>query len=178
MMLARWPILCPISCALTLLTWVLAPILALPIFVTKDADGREWLIKPLRWFQSFDHPLDEWRVDKYWKACTWLKWDWSKATHRYLARYFWLCRNPAYGFAQFLFGIEPKGLKTVYAYGKWDSDSSNYELTLFDNCFHLTAQWFFYKKRYLRINIGWKEHTPFKKWMLATHINPFRVWSN
>lgn len=162
-----------ISWSLSLLTYFLAPLLAMCI---TTIDGREWLVKPLRWFQSFDHPVDEWYRDKYWRACNWLEWDFTKAIHRYLGRYFWLCRNPAYGFAQFLFGITPTGARTVRGYGKWDSGSNNYELTTFDNCFHFTAQWFFYKNHFLRVNIGWKEHTPFTRWMLATHISPFRTW--
>lgn len=157
-----------------LLTWLLAPLLAL--CYTTDAQGREWLIAPLRWFQTHDNPVDEWRIGSYYKNCNWVNWDFTKPFHRYLARYFWLCRNPAYGFAQWL-GIIPVGtFKTVYKIGNWDTAFTNYEFILWDNGFHYRAQLYFYKNHYLRLNLGWKGHSGFAKYMLAGHISPFRTW--
>ena len=156
-----------------LLTWILAPLLAL-CYTT--IEGREWLILPLRWFQTHDNPLDEWRVGGYYKHCTWLDWDFTKPFHRYLARYFWLCRNPAYGFAQ-LVGITPKGdMRTIWDKGAWDSATTNYHLTTWDNCFHYRAQLYIHKNHYIRINVGYKPHAGFSKYMIAGHFNPFRTW--
>lgn len=92
MMAVRWLVSFPLSWAITLVTWVLAPILALPIFSTQ-IDGRQWLVKPVRYFQTHDAPVDEWIYGNYWKSCNWLTWDFSKAFHRYLARYFWILRK-------------------------------------------------------------------------------------
>jgi hypothetical protein len=170
----------------TFLTWFLSPVLALPIFVT-DIDGREWLVKPVRWFQSFDAPLDEWRYGTYWQSCSWLKWDFTKPTHKYLARLFWLCRNPAMGFAQDVLGWTPNPADAILWKwsGIWDSDSSNYSFKLFENKdanifmkygFTLKSQTFFTKVRYLRIYMGWKPHGSLNRLMLATFISPFRSW--
>lgn len=156
-----------------LLTWALAPLLAL-FYI--NINGREWLIKPLRWFQTFDNPLDEWRTGDYYKHCHWLNWDFAKAFHRYLARVFWLCRNPAYGFAQLL-GIVPKGeIHTVLDKGTWDGASTNYHLIVWDNGFQFRAQIYWYKNHFVRINIGYKGHAGFSKYMIAGHFNPFRTW--
>ena len=157
-----------------LLTWVLAPLLAM--CYTIDANGLEQLIKPLRWFQTHDNSLQEWRDGGYYRHCNWLKWDFTKPFHRYLARYFWLCRNPAYGFAQ-LVGIVPKGVaSTSFDVGTWDSATTNYHLIKWDNCFHYRAQLYFYKNHYLRLNLGWKSHDTFVKYMITGNINPFRTW--
>ena len=165
---------CQILAAFTvLLTWLLAPLLAL--FYTK-IDGREWLIKPLRWFQTFDNPLDEWRTGDYYKHCQWINWDFTKPFHRYLARVFWLCRNPAYGFAQWL-GIVPTGNEVLrFDVGTWDSASTNYHLITWDNCFHYRAQFYIYKNHFIRINLGYKPHSGFSKYMITGHFNPFRTW--
>ena len=158
------------------LTWFLAPLLAL-CYIT-DAQGREWLILPLRWFQTHDNPVDEWRVGNYYKNCNWVNWDFNKPFHRYLARYFWLCRNPAYGFAQ-LVGIVPIGqMTTCFDVGIWDSATTNYHLVKWDNCFHYRAQLYFYKNHYLRLNLGWKAHAGFSKFMITGNINPCRTWKN
>ena len=173
MIYLRWILSYPLAQATTFLTWLLAPLLALCV---TEIDGREWLIKPLRWFQTFDAPLDEWRCGTYYKNCNWLKWDFTKPTHRYLARVFWLYRNPAYGFAQYPLGINAGRLLSVTYHGKWDNGSNNREFTRWENAFNFRAQWFFYGKRYLRINIGWKAHHGFSRLMLATHISPFRTY--
>jgi hypothetical protein len=166
----RWLVSFPISISIKFLTWTLAPILALPIFITK-IDGREWLIPSVRYFQTHDAPVDEWYKFTYWKSCNWLVWDFSKATHRYLARYFWICRNPAYGFGYHIFGVTPTQTKVVKgSVGKWDTGVSNWEFTNWGSAFNLRVQWFFTTNFYVRINIGWKAHTGFNKVMLATFI--------
>jgi len=192
LMAIRYCIFWTLSWLLTLLTWFLAPALALPCFVTIKNE-REWLVKGLRWFQSFDNPLDEWWMAKpnnYCDngKCTWLNWDFTKPFHRYLGRMFWLYRNPAYGFAQFVFGwgLTLKcGYSIVAKQGLWDSGTNNYLLVIYEDkkacifnryAFQLKLQYFFRGKRYLRINAGWKAHAGFNKLMLATHISPFRTW--
>jgi len=160
-----WLICYPISVILTLVTWLLSPILALPIFVIV-IDDRDWLIKPLRWFQTFDAPLDEGHYGGYFTT-----------TSPYLYRMFWLVRNPAYGFGQFPMGVEPTHAPTVCgSITKWDTGVSNWEYTDWGNAFNFRAQWFFTAKWFIRINIGWKGHGGFTRLMLATHITP-RKWN-
>lgn len=60
MTILRWIPSDLLNLASVLLTWLLASILAL--CYTTDDNGREWLIRPLRWFQTHDNPVDEWRV--------------------------------------------------------------------------------------------------------------------
>ena len=78
-----WFLLAPLSISLTLLAFLLAPIL--PLF----ADKYGWLPVWLWWFQTPDNSLDG---DHGWKAEHCLGWP------RYLKRVAWLIRNPAYGF--------------------------------------------------------------------------------
>jgi hypothetical protein len=168
----RWGVCFPVSWFFTFLTWFFSPVLALPQFVTIDKNNREQLVKWLHWFQTFDAPLDEWRVGTYWQSCNWLKWDWTKPTHRYLARLFWLCRNPAYGFGQFPLGLDPVGTPVVTTKeGTWDSGSDNKELTTWDNGFTYRGQKFFYKNIMFRVYIGWKHHGGYDRYMLATHFS-------
>ena len=162
----RWLLCYPFSVALTLATWLLSPILALPIFVTV-IDGREWLIKPLRWFQTFDAPLDEFTYGGY-----------GTASSKYTNRIKWLCRNPAYGFAQYPMGVRPSNKPIVYgSMAKWDNrlGMNNWEYTTWGNAFNLRAQWFFTYSWFIRINIGWKAHSGFTRLMLATHITPRKL---
>jgi len=170
MMYLRWLVSFPLSWAITIVTWLIAPVLALPIFIT-TINNRDWLIAPVRWFQTHDAPVDEWYMDGYYKKCTWAKWDFTKAFHRYLARYFWICRNPAYGFNYHILGATPLHNKIVSgSFDRWDTGVSNWEYTKWGSAFNFRAQWFFTTNFYVRINIGWKAHTGFDKVMLASFI--------
>ena len=198
MMYIRWILSVPFSWAIVLITWILSPILALPSFSSRDlTTGREWLIKPLSWFSTFDNPLDEWWFGEYYKSCSWFglknKTDEDYLNNswiRYVSRLFWICRNPGSGFQQHLFGWTGSSTTTSevkYKVGQWDSSSTNYSLVVYTNpeasvfgknAFYYTAQYFFYKNHYLRINIGWKPHAGYDDLMLATFISPFRTWNN
>lgn len=194
LMIIRYCISAPISILLTLLTWVLSPILALPIFIVIE-NNRQWLMKPVRWFQTHDTAIDEYWLDNYFKSNSIFKNKTQKdfienKWYQYIGRMFWLCRNPAYGFAHYIFGWESNGKNTdtiIIKKGNWDSPESNIKLVLRDNpdsiiftrkSFQLQSQFYFYKKHYLRINMGWKSHTGFTKMMLATFISPFRSWKS
>lgn len=166
-MILRWLLYWPISWILVGITWIIAPILAMDRFVVIES-GREWLTTKwnLRMFQTLDHPLDHWNYGGY-----------GAIESKYRARVIWLRRNPAYGFNQTYLSIKPIGTKRVWSIGKWDSDTSNITLILFDNCFQLYGQFFYFMRLYLRTNIGWKD-TGFETRTLATHlpINPFLIW--
>lgn len=160
MMYLKWALFAPVSIFFTFLTWFLAPFLALPCFVVLDENGREWLIKPLRWFQTFDAPLDEWTHGGY-----------GVTSSKYKARLMWLLRNPAYGFAQYPLGVENMGMISINGAGVWGGGSSNWQFTRWVDAFNFRGQWFFYKTYFLRVNIGWKAHGGFSRLMLATHIS-------
>ena len=100
------------------LTYLLAPIFALSIFVvmrdeseaigyssTNPDKQREFLIKPLRWAQTHDAPLDEYYYEGYYKG----KWTERFKDNKYFMRMCWLWRNPAYGVAHKL-GYNQRGM--------------------------------------------------------------------
>ena len=82
-MIFLYPLLALVSFLFTLLTYVLAPLLAM----TADAGGN--LPVCLRWFQTFDATLDEGRNYGYTGSAWWV-------------RTRWLWRNPGYGLDLFL----------------------------------------------------------------------------
>src|SRR5690625_4055605 len=101
------------------LTIVLAPIIALPPFIVLREESettgypslypdkpREFLIKPLRWLQTHDAPLDEYYYEGYYKG----KWTERFKDNKYLMRICWLWRNAAYGVAHRL-GYDQRGMK-------------------------------------------------------------------
>lgn len=155
----RWAVCTPIAILTTVLTWLFCWALACPYICVKTVNDREYLRKYIYWFQTFDAPLDEYTKAGYGIASP------------YIGRILWLCRNPAYGFAQFPFGVEPKHAPIVNGSAtKWDTGVSNWEYTTWGNAFNYRAQWYFTSTKYLRINIGWKAHGGFTRLMLATHI--------
>ena len=54
-----WGLLALPLVSLVLTSYLLTPIIALPVFVRRDATGREHLVRWLYWFQTFDNSLDE-----------------------------------------------------------------------------------------------------------------------
>lgn len=93
-----YPFMVICSVAITLLTYALAPLLAL--FVRSDGN----LPKRLYWFQTFDATCFEGRQPQYGFTGS----DWWVATR-------WLWRNPAYGFDYWPLGIafDPKHWRMV-----------------------------------------------------------------
>jgi hypothetical protein len=82
-----YPFMALASVACTLLTWVLAPLLALLVL----PDGN--LPRLLYWFQTFDNPVTAGMAPPY-----------SWPHQAYVCSVLWLWRNPAYGFDMFLLG--------------------------------------------------------------------------
>lgn len=79
-----------VSLPLTLLAFIIAPIL--PFFASKDG----WLPKWLFWFQTPDNSLDG---DSGWKNEHWqFRYKLPNALGTYVGRVGWLWRNPAYAF--------------------------------------------------------------------------------
>lgn len=192
------------SICAVLLTWSLAPLLALTAFATEDKTTRQGNLPTwLRWFQTHDFPLDEvwrpstpaelWRIDGLFignfrtfvgktpadfHASAWL---------RYLARVFWLWRNPAYGFRAQVLGYPVRNMAIVHASthgAAWGSGSNSWVITIAErpsadlfsrSAFHVRGQLFYWRgaSRYVRINVGWKLVMPDIA-MVATHVHPIR----
>jgi len=117
------------------ITVLVSPIVSLPVFVVHVEESvltgfpslhpgkpREFLVKPLRWMQTHDAPLDEWRYEAYSEGSRWRE-------NKYMARVFWLCRNPAYGLAEML-GFDQYGIQEVRreVTAEWRTPNTGYEL--------------------------------------------------
>src|SRR5690625_1688833 len=98
-MLIKYVIKAVVVLAAKVLTIVLAPIIALPPFITRAEESettgypslypdkpREFLIKPLRWLQTQDAPLDEYYYGGYHKG----KWTERFKDNKWLMRVCWL----------------------------------------------------------------------------------------
>jgi len=114
----------PTLIVLTLIAYIINPIIALFIVKSEESETtgfpslypgmpREFLIKPLRIWQSEDAPVDEYY---------WANYEMDGALQRYLRKYYetsafvryiyrvmWLYRNPAYGFGNAL-GYDSTGM--------------------------------------------------------------------
>jgi hypothetical protein len=195
--IAIWAVFAPLTVALTIITWLISPLL--PMFTMTAADGHRWLVKPLRWFQTHDAPLDEmWKSGQYDAALPTGLAARARAGNRpaqYRCEAAWLRRNSAYGFAHYAFGFQavvhlagdfivPPTVLWHVQRGRWDSGRSNLELLVIERAdgavaWMLNAQWFYMTTRFVRIRFGWKlERTDADgRRMIAAHVNPVRPWS-
>lgn len=192
----KWILLFIPALVVELICYILNPIVA--VFTTREdrldrvkrppynnavvTITHDYLIKPLRWFQSHDNAVDEWwygyyNIDDWWeKARNWTQEDYDNSWWvRYYCRVKWLYRNNAYGFLYNLFSVpdeeltyrEEKGIKNLRG-GTWS------ELQVYKSGFQYELQKAITKDRYLSINIGWKAHKGFPKKMYANRIIGFR----
>lgn len=188
----------PVLTVLSLIAYVINPLLAL--FITKAEESettgfpslhrgmmREFLIKPLRIWQSEDAPVDEYYWADYeingWFQRTFREYYKSSAGVRYLYRVMWLYRNPAYGFGNAL-GYDSKGMYFTTERSSehlWHKGKTNSSWWVARNsygetgwCYHL--QWHFYKRRCLEIYIGYKLLADGRKKSVAIRFNPFKQY--
>ena len=171
---AVWSALTLPMIALVLTSYILAPLIALPVFV-RVIDGREYLVHWLYWFQTFDNPLDEGYHGNY-GLSEWVnrfRADYStSALNRYAFRVYWLWRNPVYGFARHPFGVSCTSVSYIYRRAEKDflavSDEAGW-FTPFQFRGHILGAYAY---------IGWKLTMGFKdgspKKMYCVQINPFR----
>lgn len=94
----KWILLFPVSFAMTVLGYVLAPFL--PAFASDDG----WLPDFLHWFQTYDNPLDGDYGFKTIHAP--FKGDNLSYFQKYVNRVVWLWRNPTYGFDKDIMGVQ------------------------------------------------------------------------
>lgn len=126
-MFLLYPIYAVLSLFLTLLTYVLSPILAL----LPNKEGK--LPKYLYYFQTYDDTLDR----GYWGNVK------------------WLCRNPGYGFDLYLFGFKynpAEWHKVYYKDGLYISVSSKWAFSVGNDRDHpLNKRWYLPS-----LKLGWK----------------------
>ena len=171
---AVWAVLALPMIALVLTSYILAPIIALPMFV-RVIDGREYLVRCLYWFQTFDNPLDEGYYGNY-GLSEWVnqfRADYaSSGLCKYMFRVYWLWRNSVYGFARHPFGVSCSGVSYVYYRAEKDflavsNDDSWF--TPFQFRGHILGAYAY---------IGWKLTAKYKddspRKMFCIQINPFR----
>lgn len=176
------------------LTYLLSPILALPPFVVMRDESaaigysspypdkqREFLIKPLRWLQTHDAPLDEYYYTGYYKG----KWTERFKHNKWFMRMCWLWRNPAYGVAHKL-GYDQRGMILTK-----NRDEMYLRNTGINNISYYTSinekgqkgfmyfsqiHYPFLKGKCLELYLGYKltRKDPDKKCMLAVRVKPFK----
>jgi len=179
-------------------TMIFAPVICL--FVTKAEENsitgkpsmfpgkpREFLIKPLRWFQTTDAPLDEFWYGDYagWPKTGKTQADYDSSWYlRYRCRVAWVWRNPAYGFGT-AWGFVDKDIviATVLDNEKdWNSGKNVHSYWVFVNsdgatgwCFRM--QYYYYSSRCLEVFIGYKimGDTIRGKKLVAMQITPFPI---
>lgn len=176
------------------LTLLLAPIFALPFFVVirdeSEAIGysspspdkkREFLIKPLRWAQTHDAPLDEYYYEGYYKG----KWTERLKSNKWFMRMCWLWRNPAYGVAHKL-GYDQRGMvltKNRDEMSLRDSGTKNISYYTAINekgkkgvMYFAQFPYPFIKGKCLELYLGYKltRKDPDKRCMIAVRVKPFK----
>jgi hypothetical protein len=147
---------------------------------------RDYLLKPLMYFQTHDNAVDEGWYDGYVKD-SYFKWL-REATQeeydsswwlRYVCRVMWLYRNNAYGFLFYWFStpIEPLGTEKII--GIEDSGEFWMHYQQFKSSFKLEAQIpILFTDRFYSLNIGWKAHrsAPLPLKMYANRIIGLRKY--
>lgn len=134
------------SLFITVVTWVLSPVLA--ALVKSDGNLPNWLY----WFQTFDNTCDAgWKVQGNYG--TYLQ-DGTVPTGITLwwYRLLWLCRNPAYGWDYWPLGIAwDKDEWTVIKYSSQDANPNFYYARSSQGYFSWT-----YSNDHIQLKFGWK----------------------
>lgn len=183
----RWLLYAPVGVCANIVVWLTCWLL--PVFSFFTDDGQ--LPRCLRWAQTHDNSLDSlWAGSEGAKHRANNSYPWlyqysneqiaQSYILRYLARMFWLIRNPAYGFAHDVLGFSDRNAERIYGreyYGgtKYVYDSGRGWWNRYAWTYRRDIPLF--GKRYLRIYIGFKAVSTYEtspNLILATHINPFR----
>jgi len=138
-----WLLLLPTSLLMTVLGYVLAPIL--PLFASVDG----WLPRWLWWFQTPDNSLDG---DADWRA---------RNLPRYVGRVGWLLRNPAYGYDWGVLAAHIAPDAPFACYGNPEVQdhplfAPGWVIFRHGDYWRFYLVWPSFPGRYLRVNLGWK----------------------
>lgn len=175
--IAKWVLLFVPAIIVELICYVLNPFVAiltrkeLRTDKSKRLGGvvtieRDYLVRPLMYFQSHDNAVDEWWYDLYnedsffksLREATQEQYD-NSWWLRYVCRVMWLYRNNAYGFLFYWFSTPVEALESEKIVGTEDNGNFWMHYQAFKRSFKLEAQLpILFTKRYLSVNIGWKEH--------------------
>ncbi|WP_118181316.1 DUF7338 family protein [Paraburkholderia phosphatilytica] len=160
-MYTRWLAFSLANFVVTLLAYLLAPLL--PLF----AIGRPTLPSWLAYFQTPDNPLDG---DANFQANVAPFRGAQTGWRQYINRIFWLLRNPAYGFGLTVIAFQAtKGALVARKRGNLDVSGGPTETGYFHAdlinpdgswCWELYIVWCYSKTRALRLNLGWKIWNP------------------
>lgn len=186
--IVRWILYFIPSFVIEFICYFLAPFVAL--FITQETRTdrvkrlgnqqvtmlRDYLVKPLYYFQTHDNAVDEWWYGAYNES--WWNQDWTQATYdssrimRWFCRVMWLWRNCGYGFLYNWLSVPVEPLVKVCEKGT--EQSFWYRLEKYENSFklELTIPIF---SHYYSMNIGWKEHKGFPRKLYANRIISFRT---
>ncbi len=140
---AVYPFLVPIAWLMTLLAYVLSPIIASISMIT-GSNQVPWL----RWFYTHDASLDggiEQSKDGYDPNAKGFKLWWQRVS--------WVCRNPAYGFVAGPLGFSAEGSFITYESGAAYPPVSYWTVVQLNSGFRIFS--YRHKTRWL----GWK-YTP------------------
>lgn len=193
MNLTIWLIYFIPAIVIELLCYILAPLVACFVRTEPRHDvvkrhnkqfvtlPRDYLIKPLYWFQTHDNAVDEWWYGVYNKdhwfafARNWTQADYDRSRFiRYYCRVMWLWRNCAYGFHYALFSRQKEVLGQVYTAGV-EGNGFWCQLNVYPKSFQLQCH-VPLGARYLSINIGWKAHKTTQRLLYANRIIGFRKY--
>ena len=170
------------------LAMVLAPMVALFVTKAERTDRvkrlgnqqvtmlREYIVKPLYWFQTHDNAVDEWwwgcfnesSALAYFREATEAEYH-ASAFFRYACRVMWLWRNSAYGFAYHLYGRVLGETISTSTNGD-ESKGFWYLLTRRKSSWQLKMKIPAGSKFFININIGWKTHKGFPRCMYAGRL--------
>lgn len=166
MMYLKWALFAPISLVMNILTWILAPFLALLSMATGPVlPWGLWI------FHTHDDDLDGGQHQKGWPPATGVSLWWQRTC--------WMYRNPSYGFDAYVLGFgDPTKITEQHISGVWDSGKAAefYCMNNGTNYFSLRKQVPLGGKRYIKIWIGWKHNdNGTGRHMFVVDFNPFKT---
>lgn len=169
-----------------LLSYVVAPLVAMCVRKEERTDRvkqidngqhtlmRDYLWKPLMWFQTHDNAVDEWwygafnrnSVFKFAREATQSTYD-NSAVFRWFCRLMWLWRNVGYGFLYNLLGRPVGILIQRKEHGTKAGTKFWYLYQGYTTYFQFESQIPVGFGRNININIGWKPHKGFPRVLYA-----------
>ena len=147
----RWLLTQPLVLILYIITYLISPFLSAYSVIAGVNVLPGWLAL----FHTHDNTLDGGQDELGWPKVTGFK--------LWLQRIKWICRNPAYGFDAYVWGIKSHSTTYVKRWcsdAVWHSGSTNYDLIIFKadngkNYFSFRYQFYITQLRFIRLWTGW-----------------------